>query len=283
MPRTLLVCCLAAALIGCGTSTPPRPDPDPRKVEVDRGKDGEKPTDKDGERPPPKVPDDPDKLPANATVLKMSATKLFNEFKKDRKAAERKTEDAVVQVTGKLVDFARHRSKAGPVNLMLEVEGDPTVFIVCDPVEKAPWDLVSIGQTVTLKGLVVLPESDAVAPKLARGHFVDQKKEPTLTLPAEKLAAEYFDDRKGTAEKYLQRKKLIVTGVIDEIKRNDGAATIYLKGNGKVRIEAAFGTVEQQKTQYLKPGDRIKFMGEVLDFDRDAQQVYRLETCDLIE
>src|SRR5262249_5804869 len=154
-------------------------------TDKDKNRDGSKSPDKDKDQskdgdkePPPKPPEDENKLPTNAPLLKMTATELFNEFKKDAKAAAAKVKGAVVQVTGKLVDFARHRSKAGPVNLMLEIEGTPESFIYADPVEKAPWDLVSIGQTVTIKGVVVPPEGEAVAPKLAKGHFVDVKKEP---------------------------------------------------------------------------------------------------------
>jgi hypothetical protein len=231
---------------------------------------------------PPAEPVEDESLPANAPVVSMTATAYYEAVKKDPKGTHAKLKGSIVELTGTIDNINLHPFKKGWGQIILKVDGG-LKYVDCYPVESEPWKKVSVNQMVKIRG--VRPDDEAFASDvtLRKCVFVDLRPDPTPSLTSEQLATEYAADRKATIAKYHKRGKIIVTGEIVAKEKNEaGAAGIYLKGQGKIRVEAGFTGGDQATTDAFKVGQKITVYGTVLDFEH-KDDTFALRFCDLLK
>jgi hypothetical protein len=144
--------------------------------------------------------------------------------------------------------------------LILSGAGGMVLGVECQVNEKEPWKKALPDQTVRLQGKY--PEINP-RPGLIDCEIVEVTGAGPPTLTADQLAKEYGTDPDGTTAKY-DKKYLIVTGEIANVDFNEAkAASITLKTKEQVlRVFCNFTVFAKEQTSRLKPGQKIKVLGE---------------------
>jgi hypothetical protein len=246
--RRLLVLLCVAGLVtaGCTRVSPP-PAPPEEKVLPRPVKDPA----------PPDVTDTPPKFT-------LTADELAREYQKDRAAADKKYDGAVIEVSGEV-------SMVGT-----NLAGDALVFLndrlTCATVDKEPWASVSKGQKVTIKGAWLQSRGSA---SLEGCVIVEKGPNPATVLTAEQLAAEYAAGRQAAINKYKE-KYLIVTGeVVTKDENRAGAPVLRLKGTDKVSVDCGFTADDEAKkaVEPLAAGHKVKVIGLFLAVEHTDKSV----------
>jgi tRNA_anti-like len=152
----------------------------------------------------------------------------------------------------------------------LEAGGD-LIGVTCFAANPEPWSQVVPGQKVKLKGRWP-PDGGGT---LVDCVFVEVGEGGAISLSAENLAREYAADPEATTKKY-DKKYLRISGEIADKEFNSaGAASVFLKGSGKVRVLCSFTAFENDLSKPLKAGQQVKLVGQyTLNFSKDEVGLY---------
>jgi hypothetical protein len=235
-PNRLLTtaCCvgLCFGAIGCS-----KPAADASNADA-RAKGGQQSTTSSSDRPERK-----------AAVIK--AVEFAEEYAKDKQAARQKYQGKVVDLSGRIDRLNRNISRQAFVVLEGGRDG-----VRCLTVDKAPWNKVTPGQQITLRGTV----ADDSSPMLFSCEIIETGESPALTITAEQLARETAADQEATYKKYKE-KPLIVTGEVVELKPAKGDEYLDLKGDDKRRVHCVF-PLQGDMLEGLKVGQQVKVLGQ---------------------
>jgi hypothetical protein len=201
-------------------------------------------------------------LEKTAPAFKVTAEELFAEARKDVTAATKKYKGAVIEVSGEPTNFDRSGDKS---TIILQVSGVPVpVGVLCIVNTNEAWATIAHGQVVKLKGKCINVDisgklTDCVT--LDNCVVVDAGKERPVKVDAEAFTKEYLADKQAAAKKY-DKKWLIVEGqYVGQLEEN-GLPVVKLKGADKLDVKYHVSVFEKSYIANLKPGDKVKFMGQ---------------------
>jgi hypothetical protein len=167
----------------------------------------------------------------------LTVKEYLAEFKKDKKAAEKKFDGKIVELTGVVASVGMEGAQH-PILTFFGDDDEPCNFVTAD---KEPWVRVAPGQKVKFKGKDV---SSYGRPRLVDCVLVDAGKYEAVKVSAAELATEYEKDKTATNSKYHPKaggKYLVVTGEVASTKTIDDTHTsVFLKGTAKTRINCVF-------------------------------------------
>jgi len=129
--------------------------------------------------------------------------------------------------------------------------------------DKQPWARLARGQRATLRGrLGAFPQP----PNLEQADIVDAGPSTAVMISASELAAQHANGEAGLRKLY-DGKDLIVTGKVSDVRSSPlSGLTLFLVGDGKVRVRCELGVPETQRLGEAgapKAGDTVKVFGEV--------------------
>lgn len=199
-----------------------------------------------------------------ADVVKLDAEAFAAEVARDRKAAAAKYDGKTIEIAGKVQEIRRG---GGILYFTLPSKSAGILGLMCVPKDKAFVGKVFKGQEVTVRGKY---PGEAFGPQLNDAEIVKAGPSPALTFTAADMAREWARDREAAAKKWKD-KVVVITGEVADIKANDvGAVRVLLKGaDGKV-VDCGFTAFETDIAERYKKGDRVKLVGEFLEFESSA-------------
>jgi len=186
--------------------------------------------------------------------FQMTAEEYHVEWQKDAIAARAKFTWKLIELGGIVTGF---RSQASSSFVELAVKGqERTVW--CFTTDKRPWNQVSDGQTVKIRGQFN-PSGDSFG--VHRCVIVEATGPKSAPLTAAQLGAELDADAAAATAKY-KRKGLVVTGTVEK-KVHDGKFTtrILFQGGSDIKIYAEAISLKPDWTEKIQPGDTIRFLG----------------------
>ncbi len=211
---------------------------------------------------------------AQPPELKTTAEALAKEAIADPTAAEAKYKGKVVEVDGQ-VAFA---NKIVGDNRMFSLTGakkQPTDAVsrdvMCTPrpdQQDRAWGL-GRGQKVKVVGRVTGVNTFGVS--LSDCTVAEEGPNPTQTVSAEQLAADYAKNPLAAEKKYLAgekyAKEIIITGTVADLKTKNDFYVVRLAGSGPVAVDC---TVKKEDWESLKKGEKVTIKGD-LSFAYDAK------------
>jgi hypothetical protein len=209
----------------------------------------------------------------------MSAQEFLDEYKRDRKAAQKKYDEAIIQVTGVVHHIGRTFRKE-PWVILTQREGKETDSdgVRCGLSNKQAWTKVQAGQKITLKG-----KCDSLGDLLSC-ELVDPGPSQSIVLSSEDLAKECTKDWEAATEKYHEL-YLIVEGEVigKEFPYHNTIVDLSLKGDGRRKVICRFdGGDAGEELGPVKTGMHVKVFGW---YHRSAQgkDYVFLALCFLVE
>jgi hypothetical protein len=140
--------------------------------------------------------------------------------------------------------------------------------VVCQMAEPRPWDRVTPGMPVTVKGQVWRMQPGS-APLLRQAHLVhvDSLMAESMRFAAEDVCASFADSR-SEAHEVLGERWIRVTGAVASIDRING--WLYLTGGTGRLVRCALAGKEGELSwdDDLKAAEIIEVVGQVADGDR---------------
>jgi hypothetical protein len=129
--------------------------------------------------------------------------------------------------------------------------------------EKEPWARLARGQLATLRGkLGALP----APPNLDQANIVEAGPPTAVNLSASDLASQHSKGEEGLKGLY-DGKDVIVTGKVSDVRSSViNGLTLFLEGDGKVRVRCDLGVTETQRLGDAlapKQGQTVRVFGEV--------------------
>jgi hypothetical protein len=195
-------------------------------------------------------------------VIKLDPEAFAKEVKKDERAAAAKYKGKTIELSGKVADV--HRNASGDPFLSLPAKTAGILGVSCFLKDKNVFGKVVKGQEVTVRGRY--PDLQ-FGVQLLDCELVKVGPSPALTYTAEEMTKEWARDKAGAVKKWKD-KVLIVSGEVADTKANDvGAINVYLKGTDKLRVDCGFTAFEKAVAEKIKAGDRVKLVGEFLEFE----------------
>jgi hypothetical protein len=188
----------------------------------------------------------------------VTAEELFQEHKEDKKAAEAKYANQVVEVRGIVAGIGKNIAQRPFVDLKVPKQ---FVGVMCFTADKEPWAEVVPGQKVTLKGR--WPRG-AFGPQLENCVIIDKGESTAITVSVQDLLKDVAAKPAAAQEKY-DNKWLIMDGVVADSRINDkgGFWELVLKGEGDARIICGFGT-HPEALRGIRTGQRLRVVGQAL-------------------
>jgi hypothetical protein len=206
-------------------------------------------------------------LADDSKAIKLTPEEYAAEVKKDEKAAAKKYKGATIELTQTVTGVQRNAS--GDIFVSLPAKSAGILGVSCFLKDKKVIGKVVKGQEVTIRGRY--PDFQFGA-QLMDCEIAKLGPSPALTYTAEDFAKEYAKD-KDAAEKKWKDKTIIVTGLVVETKSNDvGAINIFLKAGDKARVDCGFTAFEKDLAGKITPGEKVKLVGEFLDFESTDNQ-----------
>lgn len=197
-------------------------------------------------------------ISAKPADFSLHSTKFSKELKDDEKGATNKYKDKVIELTGKVIGVGRNISK--DAFLRLEGAEGEMLGVMAFTQEKTPWNKVTPGQIVTVKGK--FPEF-VVTTSLIECQIVKVEGERAPLLTPDELAKEFEKDSEATKKKY-DEKFLILQGEIAAKAANDaGAVSLTLKTTqSEVKVKCSFTAFEKEETSALQVGQTVTVLGQ---------------------
>jgi hypothetical protein len=212
--------------------------------------------------------------PQPVKALKMSVEQFAEKFKdwlsNGVNAPKPEESQGIFEISG-LVDRVEETSSGeGVVFLRPETDTDPTEARLNNRShlqalvnEKEPWSRLARGQRASLRGkLGALP----TPPNLEQADIVDAGPSTAVNVSAIKLASQHPKGEEGLKALYDGR-DVIVTGKVADVRSSPfNGLTLFLEGEGKVRIRCDLGVTETQRLGDAlapKQGQTVKVFGEV--------------------
>jgi len=160
-------------------------------------------------------------------------------------------------------------STQGDVSLFLEGTQIPTPqSIECLTIDKEPWNKVTPGQTVTLRGRCEILGGEL---KFRNCQIVEAKGAARVSITSAELAQAYEKDAEAAGKTY-EGKWLEVSGEKEKVDRLTSMekAVLTLKTTGKVAISCLVDGGMIAQAEKVKPGQSVKVLGRVKAFDAGA-------------
>jgi len=198
----------------------------------------------------------------------LTADEYVADIEKDKQAAKAKYQGKLIELSGtvRAIQGGVPARETGIVNL----GATNSMFGVnCSMTEKEPWARVSPGQQVRIRGKA----DTSGIPYLWNSMIVEQGPNPAVKISDADLAKEFVGDKKKTNQKYAA-KYMIVEGEIVDKKEHDRYVSLFLRGDGNVRIECCVDPSDKDITSDLKPGRRIKMFGRYSAYPKEGDVVY---------
>jgi hypothetical protein len=184
----------------------------------------------------------------------------FTEWVADDRAAREKYEGKVMELSGDVSEVTAKLDDERQVvqGVIILKAGAKDHVIRCLTTDRQPWERVSPGSKVKLRGVVPLY---AEFPTLEPCNILEAGPNPAIPISAVQLTQELEDDTKETSKRYMG-KFLIVDGEVVK-KQTDGLGltTAYLKGAEDIPVACKFPHVMRSAAESLKPGQKIKVVG----------------------
>lgn len=197
--------------------------------------------------------------PAKPKLVKpdfqLTVDEYVADFKSDQKAAAKKYQKKVVELTGEVtlsgrsfIDFKSKGSRFGRLH--------------CTTKDLQPWLRVSQGQHAVIRGIYKGYVVGGIS--LYNVEIIKVTGESTaVQTTAEELATEFTKDQKGTDAKY-NGKQLFVTGTLRLTDASDREVIIE-SNNGRVGVEMSAAL----DLRYLKDGQKVTLAGRYRVFRTD--------------
>jgi hypothetical protein len=243
----------------CGKDRPTAPSPEPGSTKL-------MVTAKESKPEPGKSPVEPPK--AERPAYTVTAVGITEEFAKDRKPAEKKYRNKLIEVEGTVSSASQNRIRQeGKVELMgFKEKPDDLVPRKVKCIVKQSLagrvGLLGKGQKVRVKGRFDTIDGGDVCLKDAEYEELTPSSVPLLA--AEALAKAFTEDKNEAAKKY-GNKEVIVEGIIVDLAEKDGQFSVKLAGNDNVRLSCTMLHEDEFKT--LKKFVKVRIKGEVSLFD----------------
>jgi len=194
----------------------------------------------------------------------LTAEEFTREFLKDEKAADRKYQGKVVEVTGKVYSLVG--KEGGKVAVLLlaganrnEKEAIPTLIHArLQPGPKHPVFELAKGQQVRLTGEIGQGSGSTVI-WLKNGVVRGLGKSNVVVITAADLAGEFSREAEAASRKFAD-KEILVTGEVAELVTKDGYYA-KLKGDGKTRVSVP---LNEDELRLLKKGQTVRLRGMTL-------------------
>lgn len=210
---------------------------------------------------PPPVSNKKDLLPSGETAVK--AEVIAKEALDDPISVDAKYRGRTIIVEGPVNElFRRSKGVSGSSGVVVVVSlvGVPTpaepngsrVYCECRPEDEKKASELSVGQTVRIRGRCA---ESALGP---RDCVIESEgPDPSVTVGAADLVAEFLKDQKAAEAKY-KGKPLTLTGAA--IERKDGSDLVLTYGPNKavtVTVRRPLSPIDQKQFDSAKPGDRV--------------------------
>jgi hypothetical protein len=185
--------------------------------------------------------------------FRMTAAEYFADWQANEEAARKKFSWKVIELTGTAVSF----QKDGPDSFIeLAVPGQ-TRFVRCSTTDPRPWNRVSAGQAVRIRGQFVGGGDPVV---LYRCTVVEATGPKSPALTADRLGAELDADPAAAAAKY-KGTRLVVTGTVDRVERAGKYQTrLYFRTDSTSRVYAEVSPLRPDWTEKIRPGDKVRVL-----------------------
>jgi tRNA(Ile2) C34 agmatinyltransferase TiaS len=195
-------------------------------------------------------------------VVKLDPEAFAAEVKKDEKAAAVKYKDKAIELSGTVIGV--QRTLGGDVFLSLPSKTAGILGVNCFLQDKNVFGKVVKGQEVTVRGRYPDLQSGI---QLMDCELVKVGPSPALTYMAETMAREWVNDKEAATRKW-KNKVIVVSGEVGETQANDvGAINVYLNAGEKLRVDCGFTAFEKDIAAKLKKGDKVKVVGEFVEFE----------------
>jgi hypothetical protein len=215
--------------------------------------------------------DQPSAQGQDKPTVKATAAQLMQEFKKSKKATNKKYEAATLEVDGTVLRTGK--SPAGqPV---VELRGtDDLIGLRCYTKEQQPWGKFAPGQKVKVVGKWT---DIGLSAELTGCSVEAVDKSPARAVAAEQFAKECAADPRG-ANKKLSKATFLVTGTVAGTKyvEASGFTQLHLKGVGPAVVICNLLPSEKELASKLKAGDAASAVGQFSY--TDGKEVF-LDTC----
>lgn len=212
--------------------------------------------------PAPTMPD----LAKAKTDFSMDVQAWYDEWKKDKEAAEKKYKDKVVELSGEVLNLGD--DPYGRVGyIYLKIKGD-YIGVRCAAEDTQPWTKISPGSKVKLKGTPA--QFSAFTGDLYPVVIVEAGANPAIVISAADLAKECSANKDAATEKYKE-KWLMIEGEIAGVEPNkSGGIDVFVKGDEKLRLECA---TDKEQIGSLKAGQPFKALCQFSKYQDSANSI----------
>jgi hypothetical protein len=227
-----------------------------------------------------------------AKVLSMSVEQFAGKFKEwmsnGINAPKPEESQGLFEISGVVDRVESTSSGDGIVLLRPTTDTDPTearqnkrLYMQVLTNDPEPWARLARGQLATVRGkLGSLP----TPPNLEQADITDAGPAAAVNVTAAELAGQHSKGEAGLKSLYAG-KDVIVTGKVADVRSSPvNGLTLFLEGDGKVRVRCDLGVTETQRLgEALAPkqGQTVRFFGEVQPASL-TETVIPMKGCHLI-
>lgn len=204
----------------------------------------------------------------------MKAADWHAEFKKDEKAAKAKYAGKLVELSGKVTSVVQNLD-AGVVFLHLKVDGD-VLGVRCGINDVNAWEKVPEGADVVVRGK--LPEFGFLTGELMPVQVIRVDNNPTTTFTAADLAGQFAKEPAQLKEKWADKWVYVEGEFVRSETSKNGILQIVLKGDGKAEIKCSVGSDAKKQVEAMKPGQKVKVLGQLSVYDDVSLQMAMFRT-----
>lgn len=190
----------------------------------------------------------------------LTAQELFDEYKKDDKAAHEKYEGKILEISG-VVDSCKGSGNESILNLAVNREKSDVLGGVGGVMqEKECWARHSKGQKVKLRG--VWGGKAYIGAAIVHAIVLESDPNTTPLYTAEQLAREYESDSAVLMDRY-ENKPLVVKGTLLKKEVLSGFKKLILKGTDKTSVSCRFSWGENKEWEEAKEGTQVTVFGDL--------------------
>ncbi len=228
-----------------------------------------------------------------AKVLSMSVQQFADKFKEwmsnGINAPKPEESQGLFEINGMVDRVDSTSSGEGIVYLRPDTDTDPTeARLNRRPYMQAllasdhePWARLARGQLATLRGkLGALP----APPNIEQADITEAGPSAAVNITAAALAGQHAEGEEALRKRY-EGKDVIVTGTVSDVRSSPiNGATLFLEGDGKIRIRCDLGVTETQRLGEAllpKAGQTVKVFGDVQPANL-TETVLPMKACHLI-
>jgi len=216
------------------------------------------------EPPPPK------KEVAATAEMTVSVQEMYDAYRADREAAAAKYNGKTVEISGEVSHFSLSKSTFSEGKMVLMFLLPPnaklgeSANVRCAMPGKNPWELMSVGDNVTLRAVVDITRDYG----LEIGPCIIESNDggPMPVMEAADLAKRVVEDAAAARAEFAD-KTYVVTGKVVRLASDEsvGVFTAHVILEGEGEVEFAVSTPDPRwDYDYLKPGDEFTVIGIII-------------------